>query len=756
MPSKSTSAMSRLLIWAVGLALCGVLLYSQISFNYALGLFLPPPETEAQQVLVERVGEGPGARLILVGIPGADWDTVDAARVALEDSGQFARVMSSTLAPELSDLPDELWTYRYLLADQAFDTETLAEALNDRRKDMAVMSGEEFNYLLTHDPTFTAISLLEQMSAGSNQTEDWITEDGTGLLLVEGNSGAMDIAGQEATVAAIRSVMRDAEITSEPLLSGVGAFGVELKQTIHKEAELRSTLATLALLTVLIIAYRHWRPVLLSALPLLSGLVAGAATVALLFDSIHGITLAFGFTLMGVAIDYPLHLLSHARNMSGVAAIKNIWPTMRLGVLSTLLAYGAIAISGSEGSAQLGVFTAAGLLVAAAVTRYLLPVLTKEQAHKFDAAPTRSVTGSRLLPALLAFGLSFVLVALNWEGAFWSNNLADMSPVPKELLQRDREFRNAIGTPSLRYVIAVRGDDAQDVLERTESLDIDLNTALEQGWLEDWQAVTHLLPSKATQSRRQTSLPKPDALASNFAQAASSSPFAAGAFAPFIEAVGDSASLELIAVDHYKDSSLSTWIEGFLYATDGEVVSLFSLTNVKDEGALSQFLEAHPAGATLVDFNAASQSLVAEYRWHTLVVLLGALVLILALLLWRIEPARAIWALFTVLAVIFGTAGLVFALHGPLNLYHLMALLLVAGLGLDYVLFLSRNEESNAGLRDTRHAVVACAASTTLAFGVLAASAIPALQALGLTVSIGSAMSLLLAFVGVRRESLGG
>jgi predicted exporter len=77
---------------------------------------------------------------------------------------------------------------------------------------------------------------------------------------------------------------------------------------------------------------------------------------------------------------------------------------------------------------------------------------------------------------------------------------------------------------------------------------------------------------------------------------------------------------------------------------------------------------------------------------------------------------------------------------------HLVALLLVLGLGLDYSLFLSR-AESPAERSRTRWGVTLCAVSTTLAFGILATSSVPVLQYLGLTVATGSAANYLLAWL---------
>jgi predicted exporter len=108
-------------------------------------------------------------------------------------------------------------------------------------------------------------------------------------------------------------------------------------------------------------------------------------------------------------------------------------------------------------------------------------------------------------------------------------------------------------------------------------------------------------------------------------------------------------------------------------------------------------------------------------------------------------PRRILWLALTISAALAVTTALVLLLHTSLTIIHLVALLLVFGLGLDYALFFSRTESDNE-YRATRHALFACSASTVLAFGILGDSSIPLLRNLGITVAIGSAISFLLAW----------
>ena len=113
------------------------------------------------------------------------------------------------------------------------------------------------------------------------------------------------------------------------------------------------------------------------------------------------------------------------------------------------------------------------------------------------------------------------------------------------------------------------------------------------------------------------------------------------------------------------------------------------------------------------------------------------------------QYVKALWIALTVAASLAATVTVVIAMHGALTVIHLVALLLVLGLGLDYALFLSRSE-TESERRFTDRGVMACAASTTLAFGILAGSTIPMLRFLGLTVAAGSAASFLIAWAGSR------
>ena len=205
---------------------------------------------------------------------------------------------------------------------------------------------------------------------------------------------------------------------------------------------------------------------LLGALPLASAGLAGLGAVALLFDGVHGITVAFGFTLIGVVQDYPIHLFSHQRaGVSPWANARALWPTLATGVASTCIAYVTFLFSGVDGLKQLAVFTIAGLGTAA-----LSDALPAAGADRSGAARLRRFARGWRTPVARASracrgrasvagrarAASRSASSRFAPGAFWQNDLSKLTPVPADALARDAQLRDELGAPDVRYVLALR------------------------------------------------------------------------------------------------------------------------------------------------------------------------------------------------------------------------------------------------------------------------------------------------------------
>ena len=764
------------LAWIALLVLAGGWLARNLEVAGDLRRFMPEPRTPEQKLLVEGVGEGPGSRLLLVALEGAPPEVLAGQsavlREVLASDPRFALATNGGAA-SLEQVPEALRPYRYLLSPtldrHTLDADYLRDELEARLQDLGSPAGHMLEPLLPSDPTLEVRALADQWQGAAAPKRlhgVWFDHAGErALLLVQTVAAGFDPDGQAQALEAVHAAFGQARggSGSRLVVTGPGAFSVEVGGHTRAEAARLGSMDTVAFVLLLLLAYRSWRAPLLGALPLASGGLAGLVAVVAGFEAVHGITLAFGFTLVGVAQDYPIHLFSNQRAaQSPWDSVRALWPALAVGVVATCIAYLAFFAAGVEGLSQLAVFTITGLAVAALSTRFLLPALLDDgsgQGAFADpaASPRMQWLWSRMqaLPRLGGTGalvLAILAAGLVWwmPGAFWQNDLSRLTPVPEASLHADEVLRRELRAPDVRHLAVVRGADVEVVLQASERLLPVLEGLRRDGVLADYDLAARYLPSAATQRERQARLPGPDALAQALQEAVVDGPFRADAFDPFLADVEQARTAAPLRPEGLAGTPLAVPLEGLLLPADDGAIGLVSLSGITDLRTLTVALEAN--GARMLDLKAASESLVVEYRGRllwTLLVAFGLLALVVAVALR--SPPRTLRVLAPMVLTTLVVVALLRVAGIELNLFHLVALILAAGLGLDYALFFDHAGDSRDAQVRTLHAVIVCSLTTLLVFAVLASSSIPVLRAIGSTVALGVAGNFVLSVLVSRR-----
>ncbi len=725
------STAQRTFLVAVLTCFVGVAAGLRLNMSYDLAAFLPPPTTAAQTLLTQRLGQGPGAQLIFVEIPGVGNEQVAELAATLRSHSHIRRVLPEEQTLNPSAIPAVVWQHRWVLGDLPNSPEGWQTVLEQRTDDLMFAADDDTLALIAADPALLSISAISRFAAGAQMPN--FNRDDRHYLLVETALPGYELNQQTELIGHIRSIL--APYPGAALL-GSPVYAVDLQDDVRNEATLFSLLAGVALLLLMIYRFRSAYRVLGVALPLAAGGVAGLLTLTLVFSEVHGITLAFGFTLMGVAIDYPLHLYTHAEP-GNVSERRTIWKVLRLGIASTLLAYGAFIFSGTPGLQQLGVFAFTGIVVAVLVAAWITPTWQSSAPPKEATTHTQTL---RFWPPLTVLAVAVALLASN---PIFNDNLASLTPVDPQLLQRDAALRRDLGVADIRYLLSVHADSQQAALEATEQTLLALTPLLESGVLSGVQSISQILPSLRTQQSRQAHL-QTNGL-EHFAAALSNSLLNPAAFKSFEQALlSQSDAPDLLELEELRnDPQLGSVVDTLLFEDGHAWVSLIFLHGLLDPAAVTELSAQIPA-AELVDLKHTSEQMVANYRGNLLGVLAIAGVLIGIGLSSQMAARRVIWLLANTTAAVACAAAGSTLWQGGLSLFDLMALTLVAGLGLDYALFYAR--ERHAGENQaTASAVMLCALSSLIVFGILSLSSIPVLHGIGTTVSIGVATAYLLA-----------
>ncbi|HUO19436.1 MAG TPA: MMPL family transporter [Steroidobacteraceae bacterium] len=760
----------------LALAACATAIVVRAHYTADLSAFLPRAPSARERLLVEQLRTGLAARLIMVAVTGGEAHARAQLTAALAGrlraDPQFLAVNDGDASGEAA-LVAFAAAHRYLLSDavtaQRFTASGLHEAIGATLALLASPEGLLVKPLFTRDPTGETLNVLDALASERLPTREgvWSSRDGRrALLIAETRAAGSDTDAQQRAADAIRRAFAELAAarpapsgTLTLALSGPGVFAVSARALIRDSVMRLSVLGALAIGALLLFAYRSVAALLLTFVPVASGALAGVAAVALAFGTVHGITLGFGITLIGEAVDYSIYLFIQSPAGSPAGDWRHsVWPTIRLGMLTSVCGFAALVPSGFQGLAQLGVFSIAGLIAAALVTRFVLPEWRppalalrdlSSLGHTVRALLVR-LTGARLALALIALGAALVLFLD--RHTLLSRELADLSPIPAAAQALDARLRADLGAPDARYLVIVPGPDAGAALDAAQAVARALTRLTAAGVIGGFESPTRYLPGPAVQRARQASLPAPDALAARLPQALEGFPVTAARLGPFLADVAAARSAPPVTAADLAGTPLAAATDALL-AGGGATTSAFLPITPPGEGelpaaaleALRTAVAAACPAAHLLDLKAEADALYAHYLAQAVRLSLAGLAALVLLLALACSPARALRMVAPLaLAVLTVAAGL--ALAGErLGILHVVGMLLIVAVGSNYALFFDRLGARAAAVPRTLASLLIANLATVMGFGVLAFSAVPVLAALGRTVAPGALLALLYA-----------
>ncbi|BBP68450.1 membrane protein [Pseudomonas sp. Seg1] len=503
--------------------------------------------------------------------------------------------------------------------------------------------------------------------------------------------------------------------------------------------------ATIGILLLLLLAFRRWR-VLLAFVPVLVGMLFGAVACVALFGHMHVMTLVLGSSLIGVAVDYPLHYLSKSWSLKPWRS----WPALRLtlsgltlSLLTSTIGYLALAWTPFPALTQIAVFSAAGLLGAYLSAVCLLPALLKNVELRPAQWPLHLAERmvnlrEKLLervrtPVLLALLIAFCaggLVQLQSK-----NDIRQWVGAPQRLTDEAQTIARITGYQPTSQFFLVRAANQQELLERQAALSERLEQLVNLDKLQGYLALDQLVSPPGQQQQVRDALNK----LPQFWQ-------------PLLDLGVPLAALqtELQQLQALPTEDIDAALAGplgepyrtlWLGPTEDGVAAMTSLQGLNNPSLLRvQALDL--PGVMLVDrlgdlnnVFAATQISAAELKLASCV-----LIVLVLILPFGFGGALRIVAL-PLLAALCSLASLGW-LGQPLTLFSLFGLLLVTAISVDYAILM---REQVGGAAVSLLGTLLAAVTTWLSFGLLAVSSTPAVSNFGLSVSLGLAFSFMLA-----------
>jgi predicted exporter len=785
-----------LALWLCCIALATVIV-ARAHYVTDLSAFLPAAPTPTQQLLVDQLRDGPASRLILIAIEAGDADArarVSAATASrLRRDPQFSSIDNGE--PVTAERDREfLFQHRYVLSDRVeaarFSAAGLHAAIEDTIEELASPAGLMLKSLLPNDPTGEMLHVIDQLERTPSPSTSggiWVSPGaGRALLVAQTAAGGSDTDAQQRAIEAIRTAfaaaVRESSAGSAQALqlklSGPGVFAVSARAKIERAAVRLSIASSILVVTLLFAVYRSLPALALGLAPVASGAVTGIAAVALGFGAVHGITLGFGITLIGESVDYSIYYFvqSGRQRQNGTAGLgwqRAWWPTIRLGMLTSVCGFASLLPSGFPGLAQLGLYSISGLVAAALVTRHVLPALLPSGFVIRDVAPL-GASVARLLQRprqlrglyLAALGAALAVLALTvlhrHQDSLWNHELAALSPVSAEDQSADAKLRSDLGAADVRDLVIVSGPTLESVLGGAERAARALGTLVDAKVIGGFDSPANYLPSEAAQQARRDSLPGAKQLRDELPEATAGSGLSGDRLQPFLRDVEAARRAPPVTAQDLQGTSLRAGFDALILHQQNRWDALLPLhapgsaESIDTARVRAALQGAKLEEAQVLDLKQESDALYAGYLSEAIHLSLAGVAAIIVLLLIALRsPLRVARVLAPlILAVLIVAAGL--SLSGvQLTILHLIGMLLIVAVGSNYALFFDRQASVHAtgGESLTLASLVIANASTVIGFGLLSFSQVPVLVALGTTVAPGAFLALLFAAVLARPAS---
>lgn len=770
----------RALLWlalAVGLAIVAAAQFAgPLPLQSNLLALLPPTERNpVAEHAVSRLAEAAGDRAIfLIGRPKADTlELGNAARLfgaQLHASQAFRSVVDEIPPFDPQQLARFYFPYRFNLLGDGDQDAALGLAERLQRK---LYTPFRFGpgYPLADDPFGFGDAWLAGLPLKTLRLE---AQDGL-LVAREGEhvwamvsavlpGSAYDGAIQTRVAAAVADAEAQLEKRFpelEVLRTGTVFYATAARQSAEREVDFIGAGSLLGMLLLLYLVFRSLRPLALGLLSVVFGVAAAATITVAVHGELHLITLVFGASLIGEAIDYAVQYfaahLGAGKDWEPTAGLRRITPGLLTALATSLLSYAALMLAPFPALSQIALFALVGLSAACASVFLLLPWLLKAPGKRGPetavALPRRFLVGwKKHVGRRTCLTVAAALLALSlpgWRLLSSNDDVRILISRPPALVAQEEKIRELTGFGNSSQFFLVEGETPEAVLRNEERLLEKLAPLAgsgEKSTLSGYLGTSQFVPSAERQAQnrqrwKQAVFTDVRRLNEVLAEASLRDDVGERMIADFAHGEG-----RVLTIDDWLKSPLSTpfrhlWLGNVAGKGAGHFAAVVQPQGIRDVARLAA-LDETLDGVTFVDKAGSVSRLFQKYRQWGFLWLLGALALIYGVLWLRYGPAQSAFMLLPTtlaLAVVLGAFGY---MATPLTLFNLMGFMFVVGVGVNYAIFL---REGGVNAAATLAGVLLSAGTTLLSFGLLAFSSMPALSSFGLTLLLGICVAVLLA-----------
>jgi 1-acyl-sn-glycerol-3-phosphate acyltransferase len=413
----------------------------------------------------------------------------------------------------------------YNLLAERLTADSIAAVVNSNYRSVISPSGLVTKDFILQDPfgiAFTGLKKLQQSGMGDDfhlQDGFLITKDNQKLLLFinpklpgnETEKNTLFVDKLDAIKASLNTTFKD-KATIEYF--GATNIAVANAKQIKSDVKVTTTVALSLLMLLLIFYYKKLFIPVIILIPTLFGVLFAVALLYILRGTISAISLSIGSILLGVTIDYALHILTHYKHNSDIKVLyRDIAKPVIMSSSTTAVAFLCLLFVNSGALQDLGIFAAVSVMVSAIFSLLIIPHLYKP-ASGGGSGVTHKEHKTTMLDAMAGFsfhnnkvliGASVVIIVVSFfyvNDVVYDRDISQLNYVPKDIKLAEKHLESATSLTSKSLYVAAYGNSADEVLRNNSLLGEQLAQDKEKNTLLSYSSIGNIVLSKEAQQQK--------------------------------------------------------------------------------------------------------------------------------------------------------------------------------------------------------------------------------------------------------------
>ncbi|MDR7369733.1 1-acyl-sn-glycerol-3-phosphate acyltransferase [Flavobacterium aquidurense] len=418
-----------------------------------------------------------------------------------------------------NNLPLFLENKDYETIQTKLQKDSIASTVQGNYKSIISPSGFITKDFILQDPlgiSFIALKKLQQLNIGDDFTLDngfVMTKDKKKLLLfITSNLPSSETEKNTIFAAKLKSIQENLnqKFKSKTSISYFGSalIAVANANQIKSDIVLTTTIAMITLMLILILFYRKVLIPVIIFLPTVFGALFAVAFLYFVKEQISAISLGIGSILLGITIDYSIHILTHYKHNSDVKTLyKDITMPVIMSSSTTAVAFLCLLFVKSDALNDLGIFAAVIVMASAFFSLLIVPHLYKPKENNFehkknviDKLAHFSFHNNKILIGFCV--LITIICCFTYNNVGFNNDLSQLNFVPKEIKAAEKELEESSSLTSKTIYVASYGNSMEEVLQNNSQLFSDLSKEKQQQKILNFSSVGGIMLSQKEQQQK--------------------------------------------------------------------------------------------------------------------------------------------------------------------------------------------------------------------------------------------------------------